>query len=261
MKVSCLLPTYNRMGTVCAYLLQEAVQSFLLQTYGNKELIICNDTPGQIIKIDHPEIKVINLEERFSSLSDKIQYMIDNAAGQAICRWDDDDICLPTRLAYSVEKLTTKMEWRCANHLYMERGIIIKETPYAGNCHIQSIFRKELIGLIGGYPKGLSGNEDQAFNNLIDRYCTPNLERISMEDIFYIYRWGTGSHHLSGVASKDLTNPHQDHYNALGTLPIIKGVFNLVPTWTQDYVALARNFISQLHPVDYRAKHPRRIGG
>ena len=64
-------------------LIEEAVESFLRQDYLRKELVILNDTPGQVIEFDHPRVKIINWPERYPTLGEKR-----NAAAtfaQAIC--------------------------------------------------------------------------------------------------------------------------------------------------------------------------------
>lgn len=245
MFVSCLLPTYNRMGTACQYLLEESVASFLNQTYKNSELIILNDTPGQVVVFKHPNVRVFNSPERFPTLSEKIQFMIDRSRGSACMRWDDDDICLPHRIQMSVKNLENRMEWRSSNHWYMENNKLIKETPYAGNSHVHSIWRKEVLEAMGGkYPQRLSGNEDQVFNKWINLTLGDYAgDRLSQEEIYYIYRWGTGSSHLSGKLGGPISNPHQGHYDEIGRKPILQGAFTLSPVWRVDYVQLVKEFL------------------
>ena len=60
MLVSCMMLTYNRF-THPIHLVDEALASFLLQDYLDKELLICNDTPGQAIVFKHPRVKIFNL--------------------------------------------------------------------------------------------------------------------------------------------------------------------------------------------------------
>ena len=54
--ISCLMPTYNRIPGR-QFLIDEALESFLLQDYEDKELIICNDTPGQKLLREEQEAK------------------------------------------------------------------------------------------------------------------------------------------------------------------------------------------------------------
>lgn len=165
MLISCLMPTFNRPATR-PWLLNEAVQSFLLQDYPNKELIICNDTPDQelLLARNHANIKVVNLPKRFDTLGNKLDWMIRNVAmGEYLCRWDDDDISLPWRLSLSRLMLqhTANMagvktfhtngtlharEWRPENHWYFNGDQIVKETQHPGNTHIAAIWHRDILG-------------------------------------------------------------------------------------------------------------------
>lgn len=249
MLISCLMPTYNRFPML-GHLVEEAVYSFLRQFEApglEYELIICNDTPGQRIYFSSGRIKVWNMDERFPTLSDKIQFMIGAAEGELLCRWDDDDISLPTRLRYSYEKLGDRLEWRPGNYFYAERHLPLREVKHPGNTHIMSLWRRDVLKLMGGvYPPKLSGIEDQAFNAaLFNAGVSPHQgEVIPREEIYYLYRWGTGSRHLSGKASEVKGNPHQAHYDEIGAAKIEQGRFQIYPHWKRDYPELAEETLA-----------------
>ena len=156
MKISCLMPTYNRCPDKQT-MLEEALESFVSQTYADKELIICNDTPNQKLVFDHPQVKIFNMDTRFPTLSDKLQWMIDNSSGDVLCRWDDDDICLPWRLEYSMDKLGDALEWRAENYWYCPK----EETHHVispGNTHTMSVWKREVLEKFpnGKYPEKAS---------------------------------------------------------------------------------------------------------
>ena len=244
MKISCLMPTYNR----CAkeqFLIEESIQSFLFQDYEDCELIICNDTPNQKLNFHHEKVIVQNVPERFETLSDKIQYMIDQSTGDALCRWDDDDISLPHRLSYSAKKLGGRLEWRPENYWYCPKA----ETHYnefAGNTHVTSLWRREVLEQFGGsYPEKASGWEDQQFNIQLNESGVNSCgEIIPPEDIFYLYRWGVSHKHLSGTGGGN--EGLQNHYDAIGREHVDQGVFVLDPHWSEDYVLRANEACSKL---------------
>ena len=64
--ISVLTLTYQR-----HHLLEEAIQSFLLQDYKDGEMVIINDSPRTHYTFDHPQVKIYNLTERFENLSKK----------------------------------------------------------------------------------------------------------------------------------------------------------------------------------------------
>jgi glycosyltransferase involved in cell wall biosynthesis len=232
--IACLMPCYNRMPKF-HYLLAEAVESFLRQSYENKELVILNDTPGQTLCFDHPQVRVINASTRFAFVSDKIDYMINATRADVLCRWDDDDISLPHRLSYSLAKLGGQLQWRAGNYWYSPDGTL-SDAHHPANTCIQAIFRREAITRIGGYPKGVSQGEDQTFDDKLAQagICTEEGEIIPRAEIYYIYRWQTGSAHLSSKSGGANTNAH---YEEIGRRPILPGNFVIAPGWRRDYVA------------------------
>lgn len=236
--ISCLMPTYNRMGTPAEYVVHEALECFLRQDHTDSELIICNDTPGQAIAFDHPRVKVFNCS-RFPNLSAKIQFMIDRAEGDILCRWDDDDIHLPHRLSYSLKKLGDKKEWRATNYFF-DCGHL-REVNGAANTHVMALWRRSVLQDFTGenkgvYPQGFSGMEDQAFNREL-RACGQDSggERVPTGEIFYFYRWATGGFHLSGKGGGPSHNPHQAHWDELGSRQSVPGTFQLRPHWRSNY--------------------------
>ena len=68
--ISVVTLTYSRTN-----LLEEAVNSFLLQDDPSFEMIIVNDKHNLTYTINHPNIKIINLENRTSCILEKL--MID----------------------------------------------------------------------------------------------------------------------------------------------------------------------------------------
>lgn len=239
MLISCLCPTYNRFPQL-GHLLEEAVECFLRQDHADKELLILNDTPGQKLRFDLPHVRIFNSERRLPDLSAKIQYLIDRADGDVFCRWDDDDLSLPWRLSYSLRRLAGAVEWRPENFWFASGERTWQENRFPGNSHVMAIFSRAALGLIGGrYPAGFSGGEDLTFNRLLAEAGRPSRgELIPTDEMFYVYRWGTGSRHLSGV-SDGSARPHQSHWDALGRLPIARGTFTLRPHWRCDYLQIA----------------------
>ena len=244
-KVSCLMPTFNRFPNY-GNLINESLESFLRQDYPNKELIICNDTPNQELVFDHPQVKVFNVPERFPTLSDKLIWMMERAEGDVLCRWDDDDISLAWRLSYSMNMMGDKIEWRPENHWYcpnvttqtVQKGSI-HLTEHPGNTHAMGIWRREVLGKIGGYPPKACGWEDQAFNQaMFHMKVAPWMgDLIPLEHIFYLYRWGVSPNHLSGVGGGN--EGLALHYERIGSKEVIQDKFHLFPNWVMDYQQFA----------------------
>ncbi len=101
---SCICLTYARPDV-----LEEAIYSFLQQDYsGPKELVILNDYDQQILEFDHPEVRVINLPKRLHTVGEKRNMAVALAAHDLLFVWDDDDIYLPHRLSFLLERFDPK---------------------------------------------------------------------------------------------------------------------------------------------------------
>lgn len=236
--VTCLLPVFNRYPAH-GHLVEEAVESFLRQDWPRKELILCNDTPGQELVFDHNEVRVFNRTDRFERLALKLRWMIEQASGGLLCRWDDDDISLPWRLSVSVEQLGDALEWHPCNYWYTPASGPQMDVRH-GNDHIQAIWRRELLAKIpGGYPDvAWSGYEDQAFAGALRSIGMHGAATfLRPEQMYYLYRWGVSPTHLSGTGGEAKM---QAFYQQLGQQPIAAGPFEIVPHWRRDYVAWTR---------------------
>ncbi len=200
--ISCLCPTYNRYPGL-GVLLEEAVECFLRQDHEDTELLILNDTPGLLLHFQHPRVRVFNVESRMPTLSAKLQFLIHEARGELLCRWDDDDLSLPWRLSLSVARLGNGLEWHPRNFWFANGTKPWELDRDSSNMHIMGLWHRDVLEQIDGYPEGHSGTEDQAFNRALAARGLMQAELLPREEVFYVYRWGTGSHHLSGVSDRE----------------------------------------------------------
>jgi len=94
MKVSVITPTYNRKG-----LLRETINSFLMQDYENKEMIIVDDggtdgTESMIseFRCKNRETSIQYHRKKNGGISSAYNYGLDLAKGDLICVMQDDDL-------------------------------------------------------------------------------------------------------------------------------------------------------------------------
>lgn len=201
--------------------LEEAIESFLRQTYPIKELVIVNDTPGMTMECDAPGVRVINVPP-CEFLGQKYNSGVEEAKGSLICSWDDDDISLPWRMSLSVEQLGThdyfnpKAYWI----LYDDKWKHEYKTGYGHNA---SIFRKTAWEKVGKYEALPNGQQDAA----MDRALIYNTDYVigngNIEESAYLYRFSTGLHH-------GCHGPNPD--------PAKDGHFVLNPHWNENYVKM-----------------------
>lgn len=229
MKVSCLMPTFNRPAGRMN-LLSESVASFLDQDYADKELLIGNDCPEQRLICEAPNVRVINYDQRFSTLGAKIGDLAELAHGSLLCRWDDDDYSLPHRLSLSVSKLGESFEWRPCNYWWFQQRAAddAREVQRPGNTHVMAMWRYGVLDKIGGYPN-TTGDEDQAFNLALAREGISQMpgETLSPPKIYYFYRWGVSPTHLSGGGGR--RNELDASYLRIGQRERPEGKFQIIP--------------------------------
>ncbi|MEO0541963.1 MAG: glycosyltransferase family 2 protein, partial [Cyanobacteria bacterium P01_A01_bin.105] len=115
--VSICIPTYNR-ATILPY----AVNSVLRQTYGDFELIICDDaspdnTPEVVAQWDDPRIRYIRHPQNIQR-SRNMRAGFEAATGQYFIKFDDDDALTPTFLERTVAVLDQHptVDFVCTDH-------------------------------------------------------------------------------------------------------------------------------------------------
>jgi len=240
--VSCFCLTYGR-----PRLLEEAVCSFLQQDYaGPKEMIVLNDYAGQILELDHPEVRVVNLPRRFRTLGEKMNAAVALASHDVLFTWDDDDIYLPHRLSFSMASFAPSKGFFKAASAWMWSNDSLSGPLARSRFHAGSCWSRSLFDAIGGYAADGSGT-DVIFERELEA-SFPNSTApfaVTPEEIYYVYRWGgTGSSHLSGFGT---AKPGQNFGYAefaarveqqagRGEIPLGRVV--LQPHWKHDYPRL-----------------------
>ena len=101
--VSCIMPTYNRRA-----FLPQAIQSFRQQDYPNRELIIVDDGSDGIQDLIPAAANITYVQaRRRMSIGAKRNLACQQARGEFIAHWDDDDWYSPDRLRYQLAPLVT----------------------------------------------------------------------------------------------------------------------------------------------------------
>lgn len=99
--VSCIMPTFNRRAFA-----PRAIEYFLRQDYPDKELIVVDDGTNPIADLVPADerIRYIRLNERLTTGA-KRNLGCQEARGEVILHWDDDDWAADWRISYQVENL------------------------------------------------------------------------------------------------------------------------------------------------------------
>src|SRR5262245_60087994 len=99
--ISCIMPTFNRRLFV-----PQAIRYFLRQDYPQKELIVIDDGTDPVgdLMPEDDRIRYIRLPQR-RALGAKRNLACEQAHGEIIVHWDDDDWSASWRVSYQVEQL------------------------------------------------------------------------------------------------------------------------------------------------------------
>jgi len=165
-KVSIIMGIYN-----CSKTLRESLDSIVIQTYKNWELILCDDcsTDGtNKIALEYamkfPNIRLINNSENLG-LAATLNHCLKFANGKYVARMDGDDISLPNRLQVQVDFLEENPEFALVGTGMIsfdeegDKGIRIgkpqpQKTDLAKNnpfMHATIMMRHEAYSLLSGY--------------------------------------------------------------------------------------------------------------
>lgn len=102
-KISCILPSYNRHDFIdhCIKLLHE--QRF---EYPHEiELIIVDDSPKKYVLNESKKIKIKHIVTTRKSIGEKRNIAVKNSTGDYIVHWDDDDWYAPNRISYQLKPI------------------------------------------------------------------------------------------------------------------------------------------------------------
>ena len=239
--VSCICLTYRR-----SELLGESIESFLRQDFqGKKELIILNDEPEQEIVFNHPDVLIVNLKERLSTVGEKRDFAIKISNNDYIFPWDDDDIMLPNRISHSmrnVQELNLDA-YKLSACFTLNGDTISDHISFHGGLYGSCCFSREKYDQTDGHPK-LNTGEDSGFeaklysiNGIKNKNdCAANLAN----NIYYVYRWGGVRYHVSTLNNENALEQINER-----TKDFIKGRIEIKSYWKHNYVDMCKEVVNK----------------
>ena len=163
--------------------------------------------------------------------------MVDQTDAELICRFDDDDISLPWRITWCVDGLTQSgADYFAPGQFWAtnDENPRNPKTSYEGGAYAQSMFKRDVFLEVGGYRQESFG-EDRRIEWIFQEQGKRIVrKKIPQHEACYLYRWGTGSHHLSGFGKEGRG------WERIGATPVVEGTFELHPHWQEDYVERVR---------------------
>lgn len=222
MMISVVTITYQR-----HHLLEEAIQSFLEQDYtGPSEMVIVNDSPDVRYVINHPKIRIYNLDTRFDSITTKLKWGCEKAEGEFIYRLDDDDLLAPWALssvADDIEKHPGHDIYRSSNQYFFVDN---KFQKISSNINNGNVYSKAYLNRIK-WPNKESGED----HNITFGHNGKIYE--SRKAPTMLYRWGMNTFHVSGKGKRP--NDHILKDRDLHIKHKETGVITLSPEFLTDY--------------------------
>ena len=208
-KVSIIMGIYN-----CEKTLPAAIDSILVQTYSNWELIMCDDASmdhTREVAMEYVEkypdkIKLIKNEEN-KKLAYSLNRCLEIAEGEFIARMDADDLNLPERIEKEAAFLMEHPEFdlvSCRAIIFDEngdRGIrvtpgehykeeLIKAVPFL---HPTIMVRKTTFDQLNGYTV-LKRTERGQDADLYFRFYAAGHRAYTIEDVLYKYHESIGDY-------------------------------------------------------------------
>lgn len=239
--ISCIMPTFGRYPQDI-HLVEEAIASFISQTYPHKELVILNECPNQTLEISpnyqDKGVKIYNLsQEKYSSLGAKYNRLLELAKGEYIAPWEDDDISLPHRLELSLFCIQNKDYFNPKSYWFYNtynQQMKVEIGTVLG--HQASLYRKSAMLSLGGYPDNCK-QDVEAHRKL---QTIPHLlGNLSPFTCYYIYRWGVSSSgHLSAVDDPEIK------WKEVQAKTYPSASVNLEPKLKRNYLALRRKILN-----------------
>lgn len=206
--VSVIMATYN-----CSATLQEALDSLVVQTYENWELIVCDDasTDSTLSILERftaadPERVVLLRNRTNQKLAASLNRCLEVASGEYVARMDGDDRCVPERLERQVEFLQTHpdidvvgtaMQRFDANgpadilmlQLRPDKWSLRNGVPFA---HATVVARKSVYDRLGGYTVARRTERGQDVD-LWFRFFAQGFSGANLPDPLYWVREDSGA--------------------------------------------------------------------
>lgn len=201
--VSVLMPVYNT-----APYLQEAIESMLVQTFTDFELIIlddCSPDNAEEVLDRYNDSRIVRYRgEQNQGLASVLNVGLNMSRSKYIARMDSDDISLPDRLKVQIEYLERHPDvdlCSCAMQLFGCRDDIWVRDPdpdkvrinalfFSPVLHASSVWRRQSFEEHGlRYRQEMVPAEDY---DLWTRALMAGLRMTNLPDVLYRYRIRTG---------------------------------------------------------------------
>jgi hypothetical protein len=192
-KIDCLMGTYGRHSLAC-----EALACFLSQTeISSAGLLIYNQHPVPL-HVDHPRVRVVNEAPPAGSLRYVRKRMLDLAdpSAEFIHWWDDDDLYLPWHLRDCLDHVGSNVAWKPRSSWFSVANVTYSRV--ANMFEGSWLFRADYLKA-APLNTHLDYTDHPVFRQALEAGMLATTDLGGRTS--YVYRWGTGTEHLSGYGT------------------------------------------------------------
>lgn len=243
-KVSLIMGIYN-----CEHTLPAAIESVLMQSYTNWELVLCDDGSNdntfkvaKTYKEKYPDKIILLKNPHNMRLAASLNNCLKVATGIYIARMDADDVNLPNRIEVQVSYLKVHPEVDCVGSgmiifddtgdhgfrvkpEYPTKDILLKETPFS---HPTIMMKKSVFDELGGYTVSKDTQRAEDLDLWI-RFMAAGYKGYVIQDALYRYRESLQDYSKRSVkAAWGTTKIYLKGYKVLG-FPIYKYIWATKP--------------------------------
>ncbi|HSB10212.1 MAG TPA: glycosyltransferase [Blastocatellia bacterium] len=196
--VSCIMPTCNRRPFV-----KLALESFLRQDYPKKELVIVDDgdAPVEDLVSNLPDARYVRLPGRLT-IGAKRNLACEQARGEIVAHWDDDDWYSPDRIRYQaapiisgeadITGLENAFVLELSSGEFWSTQPALHRRAFVGDVHGGTIvFRKQLLMEGLRYPEVNLAEDAWLVHRSVS--AGKRLLRMSNPGLFIYVRHGTNA--------------------------------------------------------------------
>lgn len=173
--ISCLMVTRNRY-----HLSRHALSTFLAQTYTNSELLIIDDgdcpkLADEVARHNDPRLRFIKPTAQNASLGTLRNLAVDEARGDYICQWDDDDLSDPHRLQIQLAAIFAT-ETRAS---FLQRWLIWMPLQKRAMISTERVWEGSMLcekAIMPRYPELARGEDTPVMEKICAEYATAHLD-------------------------------------------------------------------------------------
>ncbi|MCR8842112.1 glycosyltransferase [Paenibacillus sp. SC116] len=229
--ISVLTITYRR-----PHLLEEAIESFLRQDFsGESEMVIINDSPRVEYVFKHPQIRIVNVKEMFTSIGSKLKFGFSQCKYKYIYRLDDDDLLAPRALSHTWDDIIAHPGYE----IYRSDGhYFFVDNKFKGiysNVNTGNVYTKNYLSRIEIPDSSFGEDYTMTFSFNANIYKSPREQKTM------IYRWGMNTYHISGmgnineIARRAWTDLIVENVAKERNTSVEEGLLMLRPHFQEDY--------------------------